>query len=62
MRYFKRCTRFTRKVTLFILGFAALATVSAADASIVVIANPSSQLTQLTKDQLSNLYLNKPVS
>ena len=62
MRYFKCATRLTRTVTLLILGFAILATASAADASIVVIANPSIQLKHLTKVELSDLYLGKPIS
>jgi len=39
-----------------------LAMVTEAQASIVVIGNPSLQLKKLTKDELSDLYLGKPVS
>ena len=61
MRYFRSKNR-ARKLALLILGMTAFATMGVADASLVVIGNPAIHLNKLSKGDLGDLYLGKPVS
>lgn len=62
MRYFKTCiNKLTRKLPFILIVLLAVGLSTAAEASLVVIANPALKIKRLTKDQLAALYLNNPV-
>jgi len=63
MQYFKKCIeKLTRTVNVILLTSAALFISTAAEATLVVIANPSLPVNALTNKQLASLYLGNPVS